>query len=323
MKLSININSNSFFIPFLLGIVFLLSCNKDSDIFTPNTSEPDLQGNINNFYREIRNTVPYEDFTISTESENAVTTKTGLRIIIPQAAFTDSLNNTVKGNVLIRVIQLSQKSDFIKFSQFSNTDSLLLDWYKNIDLEVYFNNQKLKIDSDKSILIQIPNMNISPSLKIFNGKYSSTREFRVIPSAYSNIKNSIWKDGSSGSVVEGFEFSTQSLGWICICTPSKIKATHKVKVHMPANYRSFNTLVLGINSNDNIIYRFDDTKEIESVFVQNILNLENLTIYTASDQKTSYFSDTRFYEKLDEEATVLLDPKQKSIDQINKELSIL
>lgn len=323
MKLHININSTSFLIAFFVGIVFLVSCNKNSDIFTPNTSEPDLQGNINNFYREIRNTVPYEDFSISTESENSVTTNSGLRIIIPQAAFVDSLNNIIKGNVLVRVTQLSLKSDFIKFSQFSNTDSLLLDWYKNIDLEVYFNKQKLKINTDKSILIQIPNMNVSPFLKLFNGKYYSTREFRVIPSAYSNIKNSIWKDGSTGSVVEGLEFSTQILGWICICTPSKLKATNKVSVNMPNNYRSFNTMVLGINSNNNIIYRFDDTKEIESVFVQNILNLENLTIYTASDQKTSYFSDIKFYEKLDLDVTIQLEPKQKNIDQINKELSNL
>lgn len=304
-------------------LMVMSGCGKDTDIFTPTNEIPDLTGNINNFYSYTRTTIPSEEYFVNTEVESVVSTKSGIRFIIPKLAFVDSSQNLIKGEIKIIITQLSKKSDFIKYSQFSNTSSIVLDWYKNLNIEGYYNGKKVSLSKDNSITIQIPTNSPLSSWKIFNGQYISTRQFKITPSSYSMIKNAIWKDGGSGTIVDGIEFHTNILGWLCIASPLGDLKYSDVKVVLPVAFRSFNTMVIAVNKTSNVIYSFEDTKQIESIFEQKIHDFNNLTFFAASDQKDAFYTCSKSFVQFENTDPVVLTPSATPLDDIENQLNKL
>lgn len=301
--------------------LLLVSCSKNSDVFIPESSTPDFKGNINNFYSAVRKNITGEIFIINSSAENVVTTSNGMRLIFPAHALIDSLQHTINGEVLIKVIQLSTKSDFIRFAQFSNNGSLILDWYKNINIEAFYNGKKLSVSPDKSITVQIPTSSVSQSWKVFNGNYSSTRVFKITPSGFSQIKNAIWKDGGSGSIVEGIEFNSKILSWLCIAKPVGDLLFNQVDVKLPVIYKSFNTMVIALNKTNNVIYSFEDTKELESIFSQKISDFKYLTFLAIADQNNDLYMAEKYYEDFGSNSLVDLNPGKISVADLEKTLS--
>ena len=307
----------------LLPLVILFACSKNTDIFTPENSEQDYNGNINNFYHLVRKNIPAEEFIINSSVENVITSHTGVRFIIPTNAFSDSLQNNINGEIRIKIIQLSTKSDFIRYAQFSNNSNLLLDWYKNINIEAYQNGKKLSLLEGKSISIQIPSTSPSPNWKIFNGVYLSTRKFKIAPSVFSQIKSAVWKDGGSGSIVEGIEFNSNLLNWICIASPVGDVLFTAVNVKLPVTFRSFNTMVVAVNKSNKVIYGFEDTMELQSLFSQKIHDLNDLTFFVASDYSNNVFIAEKFFESIDINQEVNLTPLKVTLEDLEKSLNKL
>lgn len=301
----------------IIGLLLFAGCGKNSDIFIPKDDINNLKGNINNFYLSVRNTVPAEVFTIHPDVENVVTTSTGLRVLIPASAFTDSTEVTIKDDIIVKITQLSKKSDFIKYSQFSNTSDFVLDWFKNINFEVTtLSGKKLLLKNDSQVTVQLPTTSISPNWKLFNGTYYSTRMFQVLPNEYAVIKSAVWKDGTTGTIVEGIEFKVKKTGWVCIATPVKIEKNKSLHLELPASFRSFNTMTSVSYKSGNIIYLCDGSNGVPNIFSQRIHDLKNLTVLIASDMQYSYFASKTEFSEYHNDSTVVLTPQKTNYTEM-------
>ncbi|HMG14768.1 MAG TPA: hypothetical protein VK590_04950 [Saprospiraceae bacterium] len=312
----------SIFIVLLLIVVFLQSCVKDSNSVVITYPGPSFDGNIKNVYTNARDLIKPENIIINCSQENTINTNKGIRVNIPANSFINTAGVPISGDVNISVYVLTKKSEWVSFSQFSNTSDQLIDWYKTLSVQASYNGVALKLIPGKILTIQLPEDNPSVNWKLFNGEYISTRTFltSVSPNGY-NFKT--WTD-NQGVTVKGLEFPISSLNWIGIGTILPNPPKSQIQINLPANYYEFNTAVIAVNPADNVIYYLNNINASSNTFRGYLHTLKNITLVVLSEQdNSSYYGSKDYYEELTPDTIIDKEPGQKSILEIEEYINAL
>jgi hypothetical protein len=206
---------------FFAGGLFLNACQKDIDIFVPDSGQ--LNGPDTSWQNTVTATMPvsvlknnlllqpYQD-TISVNANIAtVTTPFGVQVNFPPHCCTNGSGQLVTGKVDVELMAVKKKGDMIRLNKPSTYNDSMLATAGQIFIQLKKEGQILQLAPGVRINIRYTDLPVNPQMKFFIGDETNTQHFNWLPTP----------DPSADTIVMGtqaYEIYTQRQRWISVAT---------------------------------------------------------------------------------------------------------
>lgn len=303
----------------IAGLIFLTSCQKNVDFFSPDPLPFDtawfeaLPANapVYNLLHEIELPVESDSFDITNSIIN-VALSSGLHCTLESGLLVDSLFNPVTSKININSIRLLKKGDIIRQGKSTNTDTALIDCSNISFLSLEQYGKKIIPREAGTISINYAE----------NAYYASLQLF--YPGANNNwIKN----HSPFNKIVQlnsGYELRINNLDWVCAGNFLDVSAnqTTSVQVKLPINYTNANSIAYLILKNKNTAVRLRENIAAKQFYHSFIPKTEAGSIVVISKQVDDYYLGTTNFEGLNG-VPLEVKPVKKSFEEIIQFLNAL
>lgn len=175
---------------FLFILIFIGACSNEEDNTNDNLTDVEIspieprikyvESEINDILSTIRK--ESQKFSIYGNRDALVVGENGTILSIPKGTFVNDRNEVVEGKIDIELIEASSVSDFLMngLQTVSNEDILQSGGMLYVDAK--FNNEPVRIASNKEISVEIKSDWIDPKMKLFKGDLSGSSINWIAPS---------------------------------------------------------------------------------------------------------------------------------------------
>jgi hypothetical protein len=236
--------------------VFLISCGKDSEVFTP--YEP--TGNIEDFFAEVQ--LPFQSYQALADKEIFIVTDNNNIIKIPAYSMIDPDGNIVSDAIDIEVVEIFKKGDMVLHNKPTVTADDILITGGEFYIKARKDGKTLSMKDGYSYQIFVPNQNPDPAMQLF---YGSTNTGSLIwseaPEGNENIRVNEWQLQDSSGVYSdfGYVLNCDKFTWINIDKYNDIPDEDKtsVCVSLPEElYNPNNTVIFMVLKDDYSVVAF-------------------------------------------------------------------
>ena len=232
---------------FLLVIasMFITSCQKDTDLFIPNSSTAGLD---TNWVSSVTDLSPVSDLKKLLRRENildsmdasaggTVQTSEGLTVIVPPASLQLSTGVLATGKIHIETMLIKQRGDMVMLDKPTTSNGRILISGGEIFVRIRKETEELHLAPGKGIYIRYKDPAPSSLMKLFYGDESDPQKFNWIQSTGQS-------NGIGVDTVGYILFSTQ-LRWLnCDYFYSDTTSARvNITASLPADYTNANTSV--------------------------------------------------------------------------------
>ncbi|MCH2231894.1 MAG: hypothetical protein MK105_16280 [Crocinitomicaceae bacterium] len=213
---------------FLFTLVFIGACSSEQNKTNYDSTEVEIlqieprvkhvESEINDLLSTVRK--ESQKFSIYGKRDNLVAGENGTILSIPKGTFVNDRNEVVEGKIEIELIEASTVSDFLMngLQTVSNEDILQSGGMLYVDAK--FNNEPVRIASNKEISVEIKSDWIDPKMKLFKGDLSGNSINWTAP-------KKLESDYLISVPLELLEFGL--CGWECGFTKTQIAEMKNVK----------------------------------------------------------------------------------------------
>jgi hypothetical protein len=229
----------------LVVSVLFTSCQKDTDIFTPDTTSVGLDTNwvasINDQspVSEVKRLLRRENFVDSIDATAGGTfhTSEGLTVIVLPSSLQFSNGQLATGKIHIETMIVKQKGDMIRLDKPTTSFGRVLVSGGEIFVRIRKENQELQLAPGKTIYIKYNDSNPSSLMKLFYGDESNPERFNWLPTTQNSR-------GLVAATAFGYEIMSEQLRWInCDYFADSSGQRVNVVASLPADYTNANTSV--------------------------------------------------------------------------------
>ena len=198
------------------GALFLNACQKDTDIFVPDTGS--LNGPDTSWYSVITPTMPvvavksslaipsYADSIQINNNYARVNTPFGLQCNFPPNSCVSSTGQPITGTVNVELVLLKKKGDIIRMNTPTTSNGYPLVSGGEVFIRLKKENNEVRLAPNVSIQLKFNDAPVSTQMRLFAGDESNPGRFNWVP------------DTSNGNLVtpntQGYEVLTNHLHWI-------------------------------------------------------------------------------------------------------------
>ena len=304
---------------FTLTVLFMVSCAKDIDIFTPNGPI----GNIDAFFSKVQSLSTTQE--IMAETTFTIVTENETLIHIPDNAFVYLNGDNVQGNVDIEFIEVLDRSLMMlyKVPTVSGNDLLESDavYYINATKE----GQQLKLAEGKYIRFQIPNDDPDNLIQIFYGdEVNEEFNWRLSdpPQGWATltINEWQWQDLPNSIFGFGYDFEINELNWINVDIFKDVPEDQRtdVCVELPEIYTNKNSIVFMVFNDFNSVVGFvGDPDEMNFCEPYGLTPIGfNVTFVVISEQGDGIYHFGTKGAVIEEHHREFMVPEEKTIEEI-------
>lgn len=231
----------------LVCLLWLVSCQKDTDIFTPNNN---LGSGLDTLW--VNNVTDLSPITLLKRSLNkeitldsleitaggTLLTREGLTIIFQQQSLLFPNGLPVTGKIYVESFLIKQKGDMVRMDKPTTSNGRILISGGEIFIRLRKENEELHLAPGKNIYLKYADAPPSPLMKIFLGDESNPERFNWLPSIDSSQNNFL------RTTTDGYEMSINKLRWInsdyfADTTGQRIR----ISTSLPPDYINANTAV--------------------------------------------------------------------------------
>lgn len=227
----------------IITVVFT-SCQKDTDIFIPNTtvgldtnwvSATTDQSPINQVKKLLAPSVLSD--SIDATIGGTLQTSQGLTVIVLPQSLLLGNGQLATGKIYIETILIKQRGDMILMDKPTTSNGRILISGGEIFIRIRKENEELHLDPGKGIYIKYNDAGASSLMRLFYGDESNAERFNWVQST-SNTQSAI------GVTSQGYELFCQQLRWInCDYFADTTAGRITVTASLPADYTNANTSV--------------------------------------------------------------------------------
>lgn len=229
---------------FVLALL-LISCQKDSDIFIPNTTSVGLD---TNWVAAVTDVSPVSEVKRLLKKENLVDsvdasvggtfqTSDGLNVmVLPQSLLLPS-GLPATGRIYIETIIVKQKGDMVRVDKPTTSFGRILVSAGEIFIRIRKENVELQLAPGKTVYLKYNDNNPTSLMRLFYGDESNSERFNSIPSTVSS-------SAALGPSPQGYDLVSDKLRWINLAYfADSSGARINVAASLPADYTNANTSV--------------------------------------------------------------------------------
>jgi hypothetical protein len=230
------------------GMLFLYSCQKNSDIFVPDTGQ--INAPDTSWYSTITTTMPVsalqtnllaepvrDSFEVS-NTTTIITTSNGVQCTFPANSFVSSTGQAITGKVYIDVLLIKKKGDMVLMNKPTTSNGNMLVSGGEIFIRIKKDGQEIQLAPNAKIYLRYTDQPVNPLMKLFFGNDATPGRFNWLPNTDTlnnyigtNIQNQV------------YEILTNHIHWINVDyfydTVNSVRST--VSAQLPSNYTNANT----------------------------------------------------------------------------------
>lgn len=196
-----------------LSVLTLLiaSCKKEEpqDLPTPWTSE------MSSFFEDA-NQNAIQTFNFNAAFSQELNGSNGTRIHVPANAFVNSADgSSITGNVNLELTEVLDVSEMVRLNKPTTSNDQVLVSGGQLEINVFQNENKLKLASGKSLTVDVPTSSFDPNMELFTGTENS--DGTVGWNSADNDpqqNNSVTSTQDSIGIYTTFVYEKTDLGWI-------------------------------------------------------------------------------------------------------------
>jgi hypothetical protein len=281
-------------LPLSLALV-MGSCNKNIDNFVPDPGQ--VTGPDTNWVSNIivtmpvavfKNTLLLKPFTdsIDLQKNDTVDNAAGLRCIIPANSFTDSLGQLATGKVMIEMLMLTKKGDFIRMDKPTINDSVVLSSSGAIYVRIMKAGSTLVVGQTGRLSLQVYNPFATALNKLYFGERNINGEFNWL----------VDLPGSRNEIVPnnfGFEIKTNRLSWMTASKPLESLVFTNITLSLPAQYTNANTTAYLVYNDSKSVVNLYDNPGLKKFAVNHVPGGKAATIVVLSKQGNDFYASTK------------------------------
>lgn len=230
----------------VIAAMLFTSCQKDTDIFIPDTTSVGLD---TNWVSAVTDLSPVSDVKRLLRKENSLDsvdaiaggtfqTSERLTVIVLPGSLQLSNGQVATGKIYVETLVIKQRGDMVKLDKPTTSFGRLLISGGEIFIRIRKDNEELHLAPGKTIYIKYNDSSPSSLMKLFFGDESNPERFNWVPTT---------SNTSAGIAVtsQGYEMVTDKLRWIncdyflADTTGAKVNVT----ASLPADYTNANTSV--------------------------------------------------------------------------------
>lgn len=229
----------------VITAMLITSCQKDTDIFIPDTTSAGLDTNWVSAVTdlspvsEVKRLLRKENFLDSVDATTGGTFQTseGLTVIVLPGSLQLSNGQLATGKIYVETMLIKQRGDMVRLDKPTTSFGRVLVSGGEIFVTIRKENEELHLAPGKTIYIKYNDSSPSSLMKLFYGDESNPERFNWIPSTL---------NGSTAIGVnsQGYEIVSDRLRWInCDYFADSSGARVNVTASLPADYTNANTSV--------------------------------------------------------------------------------
>lgn len=229
----------------VITAMLITSCQKDTDIFIPDTTSAGLDTNWVSAVTdlspvsEVKRLLRKENFLDSVDATTGGTFQTseGLTVIVLPGSLQLSNGQLATGKIYVETMLIKQRGDMVRLDKPTTSFGRVLVSGGEIFVTIRKENEELHLAPGKTIYIKYNDSSPSSLMKLFYGDESNPERFNWIPSTL---------NGSTAIGVnsQGYEIVSDKLRWInCDYFADSSGARVNVTASLPADYTNANTSV--------------------------------------------------------------------------------
>jgi hypothetical protein len=276
-----------------LSIAIMMgSCNKNIDNFVPDPGQvigPDTNW-VSNITATmpvalLKNTLllkPYSD-SIDLQKNDTAENTTGLRCSIPANSFLDSMGHLATGKVMIEMLLLTKKGDFIRMDKPTTSDGIVLSSSGAIYVSIVKTGSILIVGQTGRLNLQVYNPLAATLNKLYFGERNINGEFNWLADL----------PGSRNEIVPnnfGYEIKTNRLNWMTASTPLESIAFTNITLSLPAQYTNANTAAYLVYRDSKSVVNLYGNAGIKKFGSTNVPGGKAATIVVLSRQGNDYYA---------------------------------
>ncbi|MDB5221960.1 MAG: hypothetical protein JWN83_627 [Chitinophagaceae bacterium] len=229
----------------VIAAMLFTSCQKDTDIFIPDTTSIGLDTNwvssITDLaaVSEVKRLLRKENFLDSLDATagGTVQTSEGLTVIVLPASLQLSNGQLATGKIYVETMLVKQRGDMVRLNKPTTSFGRILVSGGEIFVTIRKENEELHLAPGKTIYIKYNDSNPSSLMKLFYGDESDPQRFNWVQSTLNG-------SAAIGANSQGYEIVTDRLRWInCDYFADSLGSRVNVTASLPADYTNANTFV--------------------------------------------------------------------------------
>lgn len=229
----------------VIAAMLFTSCQKDTDIFIPDTTSIGLDTNwvssITDLaaVSEVKRLLRKENFLDSLDATagGTVQTSEGLTVIVLPASLQLSNGQLATGKIYVETMLVKQRGDMVRLNKPTTSFGRILVSGGEIFVTIRKENEELHLAPGKTIYIKYNDSNPSSLMKLFYGDESDPQRFNWVQSTLNG-------SAAIGVNSQGYEIVTDRLRWInCDYFADSLGSRVNVTASLPADYTNANTFV--------------------------------------------------------------------------------
>jgi hypothetical protein len=314
----------------ILSLLFLASCQKDTDIFIPDPGQQldsawvtavSANSQVTQLTEKISGTFNADQ--VSTATDTSLRNNTGFIIEIPRSSLLAS-GAEYTGIVRADFVLVQKKGDFIRYGipTSSNRYPLESGGAFFIKLETT-GGVAVSVNPNKRIYIKYPDEAPKTNMSLYSSSLS--------PSVYNSFNWQLTNDGSqvgtwtttSTPAQKGYVVSTSKTGWLNVDRPLEPTAPKTdVNVVLPNLFSNANTVVYLVFKSYRSVVQLTGNSSLRNFSFSNIPVNSEVKIVTISKVADSYYLGTKD-EKIITNFSTFVKPELSSLVKIQQLLSTL
>lgn len=233
------------------GVFFLSACQKDTDIFVPNTGQ--LNGPDTSWHTTITAAMPVSvlknnllpETHVDSFEVNAniatILTSTGLQVTFPPNCCVNGTGQPISGRVQVELMLVKKKGDMIRGNLPTTTNDSLQVAAGHIYIKLTKNGQQVQLAPGVKVNIRYADAPVNQFMKFFVGDETNATHFNWLPNP-DLINNTV----SAGTQV--YEINTNRQKWISIAYVYDLNSVAKVNLSagLTAYFTNANTIVFAV-----------------------------------------------------------------------------
>lgn len=222
---------------FIAGIFLLGACEKNTDIFVPDSGQPNGQDTTwqNTVtpampVSDLRTSLLFDPYVDSIEVNSNVATiitPSGLQVNFPPNSCVSTAGQPVTGKVQVELMLIKKKGDMIRLDKPTTYADSLLVSSGQVFVRLKKNGQAVQLAPGLKINIRYSDVPMSSLVKFFAGDETNTQHFNWLPNP--DVNNNILSVGS-----QFYEIYTNRLRWISgsyffnITSPARVRVSAEI-----------------------------------------------------------------------------------------------
>lgn len=276
--------------------IFLLSCNKDKDVFVPDAGQ--VTGPDTNWVGTITSAMPVsvlqnnlllemhlDSIEVNSNIATVSNTASGLICNFSPNCCQKSNGTAVTGKVYVELILLKKKGDMIRMGKPTTSNGRLLISGGCFFIRLKKDGEELQLKPNAAVQVKYADPQPSSLMKVFYGDESNPNQFNWLPSD----TNGTIAPVSAGN--QFYELYSKNLRWVnCDYFYDTTNAVRtKLQTELPNNYTNANTIAYVVFNDLRIVVKMNGDHTIKK-FVSGKLPVgKNVTVVVVSKQGDFYF----------------------------------